>query len=105
MAKLNMVEALNLALAEEMARDRQIILLGEDVGQLGGVFRVSDGLQAQFGPERVIDTPLAEAAIIGTSLGLAVGGFKPIAELQFMGFLYPALDQIISHISRYRNRT
>ena len=105
MPKLNMVEALNLALAEEMARDSQIILLGEDVGRLGGVFRVTDGLQARFGPDRVIDTPLAESAIVGTSLGLAVGGLKPVAELQFMGFLYPALDQIISHISRYRNRT
>ena len=105
MAKLNMVEAINLALMEEMARDDSIMVLGEDVGQLGGVFRVTDGLQAKFGPERVIDTPLAESGIVGTSLGLAVGGFKPVPEIQFMGFLPPALDQLICHISRYRNRS
>jgi pyruvate/2-oxoglutarate/acetoin dehydrogenase E1 component len=105
LANLNMVEAINLALMEEMARDESIIVLGEDVGQLGGVFRVTDGLQAKFGPERVMDTPLAESAIVGTSLGLAVGGLKPVPEIQFMGFLPPALDQIICHISRYRNRS
>jgi pyruvate dehydrogenase E1 component beta subunit len=104
-AKLNMVEAINLALREEMERDASIMVLGEDVGQLGGVFRVTDGLQAKFGPDRVVDTPLAESAIVGTALGLAVGGFKPVPEIQFMGFLPPALDQIICHISRYRNRT
>jgi pyruvate dehydrogenase E1 component beta subunit len=104
-ANLNMVEAINLALTEEMARDESIIILGEDVGRLGGVFRVTDGLQAKYGPERVVDTPLAEAAIVGTALGLAVGGFKPVPEIQFMGFLPPALDQIICHISRYRNRS
>jgi pyruvate dehydrogenase E1 component beta subunit len=104
-AKLNMVEAINLALMEEMARDDSIVILGEDVGQLGGVFRVTDGIQAKFGPERVIDTPLAESGIVGTSLGLAVVGFKPVPEIQFMGFLPPALDQIICHISRYRNRS
>ena len=100
-----MVEAINLALMEEMARDDSIVVLGEDVGQLGGVFRVTDGLQAKFGSGRVIDTPLAESGIVGTSLGLAVGGFKPVPEIQFMGFLPPALDQIICHISRYRNRS
>ncbi len=105
MAKLNMVEAINLALKEEMARDERIILLGEDIGKLGGVFRVTDGLQALYGPERVIDTPLAEAAIVGTSVGLALGGFKPVPEIQFMGFLPAALDQIICHVSRYRNRS
>ena len=105
MAKLNLVEAINLALKEEMARDETIILLGEDVGRLGGVFRVTDGLQALYGPQRVIDTPLAEAAIVGTSIGLALGGFKPVPEIQFMGFLPAALDQIICHVSRYRNRT
>ncbi|MGQ9922040.1 MAG: alpha-ketoacid dehydrogenase subunit beta [Desulfobacca sp.] len=105
MAKLNMVEAINLALKEEMSRDDRIILLGEDVGRLGGVFRVTDGLQARYGPERVVDTPLAEAAIIGTSIGLALGGFKPVPEIQFMGFLPAALDQIICHVSRYRNRS
>ncbi len=105
MASLNMVEAINAALMEEMARDESIIVLGEDVGQLGGVFRVTDGLHSRFGPERVIDTPLAEAGIVGTALGLAVGGFKPVPEIQFMGFLPAALDQIICHISRYRNRS
>lgn len=105
MANLNMVEAIQLALMEEMTRDKSIIVLGEDVGQLGGVFRVTDGLQTRFGPDRVIDTPLAEAGIVGTALGLALGGLKPVAEIQFMGFLPPALDQIICHISRYRNRS
>lgn len=105
MAKLNMVEAINLALKEEMARDERIILLGEDIGKLGGVFRVTDGLQTLYGPERVIDTPLAEAAIVGTAVGLALGGFKPVPEIQFMGFLPAALDQIICHVSRYRNRS
>ncbi len=105
MAKLNMVEAINLALKEEMTQDESIIILGEDVGRLGGVFRVTDGLQALFGPDRVVDTPLAEAAIVGTSIGLALGGFKPVPEIQFMGFLPAALDQIICHVSRYRNRS
>lgn len=105
MAKLNMVEAINQALAEEMARDPAIIILGEDVGQLGGVFRVTDGLWQKFGPHRVMDTPLAESGIVGVSLGLAVGGFKPVAEIQFDGFVPPALDQIMSHLSRYRTRS
>jgi len=104
-AKLNMVEAINQALAEEMARDPAIIILGEDVGQLGGVFRVTDGLWQKFGPHRVMDTPLAESGIVGVSLGLAVGGFKPVAEIQFDGFVPPALDQIMSHLSRYRTRS
>lgn len=105
MAKLNLVEAINLALAQEMARDDRIIILGEDVGRLGGVFRVTAGLLEKFGPERVIDTPLAESGIVGSAIGLALGGFKPVAEIQFMGFLPPALDQIICHVSRYRNRS
>lgn len=105
MAKLNLVEAINLALAQEMTRDDRIIILGEDVGRLGGVFRVTAGLLERFGPERVIDTPLAESGIVGSAIGLALGGFKPVAEIQFMGFLPPALDQIICHVSRYRNRS
>lgn len=105
MASLNLVEAINLTLAQEMARDERLILLGEDIGRLGGVFRVTDGLLARFGPERVIDTPLAESGIVGTAIGLALGGLKPVAEIQFLGFLPPALDQIICHLSRYRNRT
>jgi pyruvate dehydrogenase E1 component beta subunit len=105
MAKLNMVEAINLALREEMERDPTIIILGEDVGREGGVFRVTDKLQEKFGPDRVIDTPLAETGIAGTAFGLAVYGLRPIAEIQFEGFLYPCLDQINNHISRIRNRS
>ncbi|MFQ5842383.1 MAG: alpha-ketoacid dehydrogenase subunit beta [Thermodesulfobacteriota bacterium] len=105
MAKRNMVEAINRGLMEEMERDSSVMVLGEDVGREGGVFRVTDGLQSKFGPKRAVDTPLAESGIVGVALGLAVKGFKPVAELQFMGFLPPALDQIISHISRMRNRS
>jgi pyruvate dehydrogenase E1 component beta subunit len=105
MAKLNMVEAINLALREEMERDSRIIVLGEDVGKEGGVFRVTDGLQERFGADRVVDTPLAESGIVGTAFGLAVYGLLPIAEIQFEGFLYPCLDQINNHISRIRNRS
>jgi pyruvate dehydrogenase E1 component beta subunit len=105
MAKLNMVEAINLALREEMERDSRVVVLGEDVGKEGGVFRVTDGLQERFGADRVVDTPLAESGIVGTALGLAVYGLLPIAEIQFEGFLYPCLDQINNHISRIRNRS
>lgn len=105
MAKRNMVEALNLGLMEEMERDPSILILGEDVGKEGGVFRVTDGLQAKFGAERVVDTPLAESGIVGVAFGLAVKGLKPIAEVQFEGFLPPAMDQIMSHISRIRTRS
>lgn len=105
MAKLNMVEAINLALREEMERDNRVVILGEDVGKEGGVFRVTDGLQAKFGADRVIDTPLAEAGIVGSAFGMAVYGLLPIAEIQFEGFLYPCLDQINNHIGRIRNRS
>jgi len=105
MAKLNMVEAINLALREEMERDSRVIIFGEDVGKEGGVFRVTDGLQKRFGLDRVIDTPLAELGIVGTALGMAVYGLRPIAEIQFEGFLYPCLDQINNHIGRMRNRS
>ena len=105
MAKLNMVEAINLALREEMERNSRVVILGEDVGKEGGVFRVTDGLQAKFGTDRVIDTPLAEAGIVGVALGMAVNGLIPIAEIQFEGFLYPCLDQINNHIARIRNRS
>jgi pyruvate dehydrogenase E1 component beta subunit len=105
MAKKNMVEAINAGLMEEMERDPSVMVLGEDVGREGGVFRVTDGLQAKFGSDRVVDTPLAESGIVGVAFGLAVKGLKPVAELQFMGFLPPALDQLISHISRIRNRS
>jgi pyruvate dehydrogenase E1 component beta subunit len=102
---LNLVEAINLALREELARDPDVLLLGEDVGLEGGVFRVTDGLQQAFGAGRVIDTPLAESGIVGVALGLALLGLRPVAEIQFMGFLPPALDQIISHVGRYRHRS
>ena len=105
MAKLNMVEAINLSLREEMERDNRVVVLGEDVGKEGGVFRVTDGLQERFGADRVVDTPLAESGIVGTAFGLAVYGLLPIAEIQFEGFLYPCLDQINNHISRIRNRS
>ncbi|MBM4338691.1 MAG: alpha-ketoacid dehydrogenase subunit beta [Deltaproteobacteria bacterium] len=105
MGRLNMVEAINLALREEMERDKRIVILGEDVGREGGVFRVTDGLQAKFGNERVVDTPLAETGIVGTALGMALYGLRPIAEIQFDGFLYPCLDQITNHLGRMRNRS
>lgn len=105
MAQLNMVEAINLALAEELERDPKVLLLGEDVGKEGGVFRVTEGLQQRFGLERSIDTPLAESGIVGVALGMALMGLRPVAEIQFMGFLPPAYDQIISHVGRIRNRT
>lgn len=105
MSKLNMVEALNLALHQEMSKDKEVIVLGEDVGVDGGVFRVTEGLYKKFGALRVIDTPLAESGIVGSAIGMAVMGLKPVAEVQFEGFLYPALDQLISHASRIRNRS
>jgi pyruvate dehydrogenase E1 component beta subunit len=105
MAKRNMVEAINRGLMEEMEKDPSVMVLGEDVGKEGGVFRVTEGLQAKFGPERVVDTPLAESAIVGTAFGLAVKGLRPVAEIQFEGFLAPAMDQIMSHISRIRTRS
>jgi pyruvate dehydrogenase E1 component beta subunit len=105
MAKLNMVEAINLALREELERDSRVVILGEDVGKEGGVFRVTDGLQQKFGGDRVVDTPLAELGIVAVAFGMAVYGIRPIAEIQFEGFLYPCLDQINNHIGRIRNRS
>jgi pyruvate dehydrogenase E1 component beta subunit len=105
MPTLNMVQAINLALREEMARDDRVLILGEDVGADGGVFRVTDGLLDAYGPERVIDTPLAESGIVGTAIGMALYGLRPVAEIQFMGFIYPAVDQIYSHAARMRNRS
>ncbi|MCL4536797.1 MAG: alpha-ketoacid dehydrogenase subunit beta [Nitrospirae bacterium] len=103
--KLNMVQAINLALKEEMQRDSSVVILGEDVGRDGGVFRVTEDLLELFGDERVIDTPLAESVIVGAAIGMAAYGLKPVAEIQFMGFIYPTIDQIFSHASRIRNRT
>jgi pyruvate dehydrogenase E1 component beta subunit len=105
MANLNMVQAINLALIQEMEKDGRVLLLGEDVGANGGVFRVTEGLQKRFGANRVVDTPLAESGIIGTAIGLAMGGLRPVPEIQFDGFLGPAYDQICSHAARMRTRT
>jgi pyruvate dehydrogenase E1 component beta subunit len=105
MAKLTMVQALNLALRQEMARDDGVIVLGEDVGVDGGVFRVTDGLIQQFGEQRVLDTPLAESGIIGMSIGMAVYGLKPVCEMQFSGFSYYAMHQIENHAARLRWRS
>ncbi|HXF57432.1 MAG TPA: alpha-ketoacid dehydrogenase subunit beta [Actinomycetota bacterium] len=105
MAEVTMVRALNEALRRSLAEDPRTLVLGEDVGRLGGVFRVTDGLQEEFGPERVFDTPLAESAIAGVSLGLALAGWRPVAEMQFDAFSYPALDQVISHLAKYRFRS
>jgi 2-oxoisovalerate dehydrogenase E1 component beta subunit len=102
---ITMIQAINDGMRTVLERDPTTLILGEDVGKNGGVFRATDGLQEAFGEDRVIDTPLSESGIIGTSVGLAVNGFKPIAEIQFMGFIYPAYDQIMTHVSRIRMRT
>ena len=105
MAQITMAKALNTALRDAMEADDRVVLLGEDVGTNGGVFRVTDGLQKDFGEHRVMDTPLAESGIMGISIGLALRGYRPVPEMQFDGFSYPALDQIISHLAKYRNRS
>ena len=105
MANLTLVQAINLALIQEMEKDDRILILGEDVGPNGGVFRVTEGLHKRFGGHRVVDTPLAESGIIGTSIGLAMAGLRPIPEIQFEGFLGPAYDQLTSHAARMRTRT
>jgi len=105
MPEVNLVEAVNLALARALEDDDKVVVLGEDVGINGGVFRATDGLSKRFGSERIIDTPLSEGLIAGMSVGMAASGLRPVAEIQFMGFVYPALDQIGCHASRLRNRT
>ncbi len=105
MTAITLIEAVNKAIAYEMDNDKNVVVFGEDVGINGGVFRATDGLQTKFGEERVIDTPLAEAMIAGVAIGMAAQGMKPIAEIQFMGFIFPAADHIISHCARMRNRT
>ena len=105
MAVMNLVQAINNALDIKLADDKNILIFGEDAGQEGGVFRVTEGLQKKYGIERVFDTPLAEAAILGTAVGMCGAGLRPVPEIQFSGFVYPGFDQIISHISRMRNRT
>lgn len=103
--RLTIAQAVRDAMRDEMRLDPTVLVLGEDVGVDGGVFRATDGLIEEFGPERVIDTPLAESGIIGLSVGLAATGFRPVAEMQFMGFVYPAINQLFSHAARMRNRT
>jgi pyruvate dehydrogenase E1 component beta subunit len=105
MAEVTLVEAVNLALARAMSEDENVVVYGEDVSINGGVFRATVGLRETFGSERVMDTPLSETLIGGMAVGMAAQGLKPVAEIQFMGFIYPALDQLISHASRMRTRT
>ncbi len=105
MAVLTLAQALNRALDEALAANPEVTILGEDVGRTGGVFRITDGLQERYGPYRVVDTPVAESGIVGMAFGMAVGGMRPIAEIQFMGFSYPAFDQIANHVARIRNRS
>ena len=105
MPPITMAMALNTALRDAMEADERVVLLGEDIGTLGGVFRITDGLQKDFGDQRVMDTPLAESGIVGISIGLAIRGYRPVAEIQFDGFSFPALDQILSHLAKYRNRS
>lgn len=104
-AELNVVQALNAALVRAMTEDERVLLIGEDIAVDGGVFRVTDGLLKRFGRSRVIDTPLAETCIAGLAVGLAAQGFRPVAEIQFTGFIYPAIDQMVNHASRLRYRT
>ena len=102
---MNMAEAINAALDEAMDSDENVVILGEDVGIAGGVFRITEGLQKRYGEQRVIDTPLNESGIVGTAVGMALAGARPVAEIQFDGFVYPAFDQIVSHLGRFRFRT
>lgn len=103
--KINMVQALNHAMAQEMERDERVLIMGEDVGINGGVFRITEGLIDKFGESRVIDTPLAESAIVGAAIGMAAYGLYPVVEIQFMGFMYLAYNQILAHVARLRNRS
>src|SRR6266704_1617161 len=103
--EVTMAAALNQALADALREDETVLVFGEDVGTLGGVFRVTDGLAAEFGERRVFDTPLAESAIVGTAIGMAMNGLRPVVEMQFDAFAYPAFEQIISHLAKFRNRT
>lgn len=103
--QMTMIQAINDGMRLMLEEDDRTIILGEDIGKNGGVFRATEGLQEKFGAERVVDTPLSEAGIIGTSIGLAVNGFRPIAEIQFLGFIYPAYEQIMTHVSRLRMRS
>jgi len=105
MAEITLVQAVNMALARALEDDPRVVIFGQDVAVNGGVFRATDGLHKRFGADRVMDTPLAESLIAGVAVGMSAEGFRPVAEIQFMGFLYPAIDQIVNHASRLRNRT
>ncbi|MFV1962098.1 MAG: alpha-ketoacid dehydrogenase subunit beta [Acidimicrobiia bacterium] len=105
MSEMNLAQALNGALDTALSSDDRVVLLGEDIGRTGGVFRITDGLRDKHGKDRVFDTPVAESGIVGAALGMAIAGMRPVAELQFLGFSYPAYDQVISHVARIRNRS
>jgi len=105
MVQLSIVQAVNQGLRRALESDPQVLLMGEDIGKLGGVFRVTEGLQKDFGEDRVVDTPLAESGIVGTAIGLALYGFRPVVEIQFDGFVYPAFDQIVVQVARMRYRS
>src|ERR1700737_2226765 len=105
MPTLNLVQAVNDALRLEMRRDPRVVVLGEDVGKFGGVLRATAGLYEEFGPDRVIDTPLAESGIVGTAAGMALYGLKPVPEIQFADFIFPAFDQIVNEVAKYRYRS
>jgi pyruvate dehydrogenase E1 component beta subunit len=102
---MTMAKALNEGLRKAMENDAKVLIMGEDVGKLGGVFRITDGLQKDFGEDRVIDTPLAEAGIIGTAVGLALRGYRPVCEIQFDGFVFPGFDQIVNQVAKFHNRS
>lgn len=105
MAELNLAQAINTALDTALSSDERVVLLGEDIGRAGGVFRITDGLRRKHGVDRVVDTPVAESGIVGAAFGMAVAGLRPVAELQFLGFSYPAFDQVVNHVARIRNRS
>ncbi|MCP5360928.1 MAG: alpha-ketoacid dehydrogenase subunit beta [Sinobacteraceae bacterium] len=105
MARMNMVQALNSAMDVMLARDPSVVLMGQDIGYFGGVFRVTDGLQKKYGAHRVIDTPIAEGGIVGAAIGMGVNGLRPVAEIQFADYIYPAYDQVVSELARLRYRS
>ncbi|GAA0503105.1 putative pyruvate dehydrogenase E1 component, beta subunit [Saccharopolyspora subtropica] len=105
MAPTSMAQALNAALRDAVAEDERVVVFGEDVGRLGGVFRITDGLQDAFGEQRCFDTPLAESGIVGFAIGMAMAGFRPVVEMQFDAFAFPAFEQVVSHVAKMRNRT
>jgi pyruvate/2-oxoglutarate/acetoin dehydrogenase E1 component len=105
MPEINLAQALNGALDSALSADDRVVLLGEDIGRAGGVFRITDGLRRKHGATRVVDTPVAESGIVGAAFGMAVAGLRPVAEIQFLGFSYPAYDQVVNHVARIRNRS